>query len=51
MISTHPLSGSIDYMAIDSQVYFHRWLFADPIKLYWCITGPVGPLGSTNQNW
>ena len=38
-------------MAVDGQVCFHGWLFADPVKLCWCITGPVGPLGSTNQNW
>ena len=38
-------------MAIDSQVCFHRWLFANPVKPRRCITGPVGPLGSTNQNW
>ena len=38
-------------MAIDSQVCFYRQLFADPVKPSWCITGPVGPLGSTNQNW
>ena len=34
-----------------SQVCFHRQLFANPVKLRWCITSPVGPLGSTNQNW
>ena len=44
------LSRSVNYVAIDSQVCFHRWLFADPAKLYWCITGPV-LLGSNNQNW
>ena len=44
-------SRNIDYVAIDCQVCFHRWLFANPVKLYWTITGPVGPLGSTNQNW
>ena len=38
-------------MAIDSQVCLHRRLFADPVKPSWCITGPVGPLVSTNQNW
>ena len=38
-------------VAIDSQFCFHRRLFADPLKPSWCITGPVGPLGSTNQNW
>ena len=21
------------------------------VKLHWCITGPVGPLGCTNQSW
>ena len=26
-------------------------VFANPVKLRWCITGSVGPLGSTNQNW
>ena len=36
---------------IDGQVCFHRWLFADPVGPCWYITGPVGPLGSTNQNW
>ena len=38
-------------MATNSQVCFHRWLFANPVKPHWCITGPVGPLESTNQNW
>ena len=38
-------------MAIDSQVCLHRWDFANPVKLSCCITGPAGPLGSTNQNW
>ena len=41
----------ISYLAIDSQVCFYRQLFSNPVKLCWCITGPVGPLGSTNQNW
>ena len=41
----------INCLAIDGQVCFHRWPFADPVKLGWCITWPVGPLGSTNQNW
>ena len=38
-------------MAIHSQVCFHRRLFADCVKPHWCITGPVGPLGCTNQSW
>ena len=38
-------------MAIDSQVCFHRQLFANTVKPSWCITGPMEPLGSTNQNW
>ena len=37
--------------AIDNQVCFHRWLFANPVKQHWCITGTVEPLGSTNQSW
>ena len=36
---------------VDSQVCFHRQLFADLVKPSWYITGPVDPLGSTNQNW
>ena len=38
-------------MAIDGQVCFHGRLFPNPVKLCWCITGPVGSLWSTNQNW
>ena len=34
-----------------SQVCFHRRLFANPVKLHWCIAGLVGPLGSANQSW
>ena len=41
---------NINYMAIDIQGCFHRQLFANPVKLHWCITGPVQPLGSTNQS-
>ena len=40
----------INCLAIDSQVCFHGWLFADRVKPSWCITGSTGPLGSTNQN-
>ena len=36
-------------MAID--IHADRHLFANPVGLCWCITGPVGPLGSINQNW
>ena len=38
-------------MAIDGQVCFHGRPFADPVRPCRCIAGPVGPLGSTNQNW
>ena len=38
-------------MAIDNQVCFHRWLFADPVRPSWCITRPISPLGSANQHW
>ena len=37
------------YVATDSQVCFHRWHFANYVKLSWCITGPVELLGHTNQ--
>ena len=47
----YTLSTNINCMAIDSQICFHRWLFANPVKPSWCITGPVSPLESTNQNW
>ena len=45
------LSRNINCVAIHNQVCFHRQLFADPVRLHWFITGPVGPLGSTNQSW
>ena len=48
---THVLSRNINCVAIHSQVCFHRWLCADRVKPHWCITGPVGPLGHTNQSW
>ena len=35
---------------MDGLVCFQGRLFADPVKPSWCITGPRGPLGSTNQN-
>ena len=44
-----PETSATWYM--DIQVWFHRWLFANPVKLRWCITGPVEPLGNDNQNW
>ena len=47
----HALSTDINCLAIDSQVCFHGRLFADRVKPSWCITGPTGSLGSTNQNW
>ena len=51
LMITHALSRCISYMAIDGQICFHKWLFANLVKPHSCITGPVGPLGSTNQNW
>ena len=38
-------------MTIHNQVCFHRRLFANCVKPHGCITGPVGPLGCTNQSW
>ena len=39
------------------QLCGYRWpgllsqmVFSNPVKSHWCITGPVGPLGSTYQN-
>ena len=46
----HPRTSTA-WLYIDSQVCFHGRLFADPVKPSWCITGPRGQLGSTNQNW
>ena len=45
------LSRNINYVAIHSQVCFHRQLFANAVKPHQCITGLVGPLGSTIQSW
>ena len=45
------LETSTVCMAIHSQVCFHRQLFADRVKPHWCITGPMEPLGCTNQSW
>ena len=28
-----------------------RWLFINPVKWHWCITGPVEPIVSNNQKW
>ena len=42
---------STAWLYVDGQVCFHRRLFANPVKPSWCITGPVGPLWSTNQDW
>ena len=38
-------------VTVHSEVCFHRRLFADRVRPNWCITGPVGPLGRTNQSW
>ena len=51
MIHSCAIYRNINCVAIHSQVCFHRRLFANHVKLHWCITGPVGPLGCTNQSW
>ena len=38
-------------VAINNKVFYHRWLFAEPVKPFLCTTGPMEPLGSSNQNW
>ena len=45
------LSRNINCVAIHSQICFHRRPFANHVKSHWCITGPVGLLGHTNQSW
>ena len=37
-------------MAIDSQVDFHRWLFANLVKLLRCTKEPVEPVNSINKD-
>ena len=37
-------------MAEDGQVYFHRRLFADPVKPQRCTTEPVRPLDGINKD-
>ena len=37
-------------MAKDGQVYFHRRLFANPVKPQRCTTEPVRPLDGINKN-
>ena len=37
-------------MTINSQVYFHRWLFADPVKPWRQITGPMEPVNGSNKD-
>ena len=43
-LSRHTIDG-----AIDSQVCFHRWSFADPVKPRRSTTGSMGPLMGTNK--
>ena len=50
-ILIYNLETSSLWLQISSQVYYHRWLFADPVKPSWCITGLVEPPRSTNQNY
>ena len=38
-------------LGLDSQVCFHGRLFAHRVRPHRGITGPVGPLGFTNQSW
>ena len=50
----HNINDSLMHCPRTSTVWLKmaRSAFTDgSVKLSWCITGPVGPLGSTNQNW
>ena len=40
---------AINYEAIDGQVCFHRWSFANPVKPRWSTTESMGPLMGTNK--
>ena len=51
MIHSCATYRNINRVAIHSQVCFHRRLYANCVKPHWCIAGPVGPLGRTNQSW
>ena len=46
---TYTLVLSNKYMAIDSQVCLHRWLFIDPVKPPWCTTGSGKPVNGINK--
>ena len=37
-------------MTIDGQVYFHNWLFVDPVKPPRCTTGSVGLVNGINKD-
>ena len=47
---TLALPWNTKHMSIDSQVCFHRQLFADPVKLWRCTTGSVGSVNGINKD-
>ena len=44
------LLKNTEHMAIDGQVYFHRQLFADPVKSQRYTTGSVEPANGINKD-
>ena len=47
---TPALPRHTKHMAIDGQVCFYRWLFADHVKPWKCTTKPVKPVNSIIKN-
>ena len=47
---TSALPRNTKHVAIDGQVYFHRWLIADPVKTPRCTTGSVEPVNGINKD-
>ena len=37
-------------MAVDGQVYFHRWLFIVPVRPPRCTSGSLGPMNGINKD-
>ena len=45
----YPKIASV-WLAIDGHVFFHSWLFADPVKPWKCTTGTVEPVSGINKD-
>ena len=49
IVATFSHYPDTNYEAIDGQICFHRWSFADPVKQQRSTTKSVGPLVGTNK--